>query len=135
MTDKQCDICEGIQDDWGGFKYKRCEAHDVCSVCKTPRKELTESPWGTRQGIICKPCESARQDKAVEDYQATEPGEWDFHHNDAPKCPHCGYEMQDAYELGDCSDYERECGNCGRDYLITSEVSVTYSTEVKEKKQ
>ncbi len=46
-------------------------------------------------------------------------------------CPYCGYEEGDSWEwqhfleLGECSG---ECGECGKEFYITMDVDVTYST-------
>ena len=61
--------------------------------------------------------------------------EWHEHnHCPEPVCPHCGHKHRDAWDLsfdggaeGEC---EIECGECGKDYIISRHVSVSYSTTV-----
>jgi transcription elongation factor Elf1 len=59
----------------------------------------------------------------------------DLEHNQLPKCPHCGHNERDAWEI----DFSRSdtkttsCGSCERDYVVTRYVDVTYSTtELRE---
>jgi hypothetical protein len=57
--------------------------------------------------------------------------EFDTDCTDEPVCPWCGEEQSDAWELfsassSDCE--ETECDTCGKDILITQQVSVSYST-------
>ena len=50
------------------------------------------------------------------------------------KCPHCGYEDPDSWELGDGGegDGETECGRCGKPILWSRHVSVSYTGKPKE---
>ena len=53
-----------------------------------------------------------------------------------PKCPHCGYEMNDAHELR-LSDGETEtidCGECDKPFRVTFHMSVSYSTSNEGKR-
>jgi len=49
----------------------------------------------------------------------------------APTCPHCGHIEKDAWEIdfGSASDGDtyHTCNSCGRDYLLSRHVSVSYS--------
>jgi hypothetical protein len=47
------------------------------------------------------------------------------------KCPYCGNENQDSWEIEDSSG-ERECGRCNSEYEYEREVSVSYSTYPKK---
>ena len=49
------------------------------------------------------------------------------------KCPYCGYENTDSWEMDDSSG-EVECGRCGSEYEYEREVSVSYSTYPKKGK-
>lgn len=45
-------------------------------------------------------------------------------------CPYCGYEFSDSWEH---NDYDSaECGECGEEFILYVETSVTYSTEKKD---
>lgn len=54
-------------------------------------------------------------------------------HTDAIVCPHCGYEYEDDFENTN-PDKEREydCDNCGKDFLIFTYVSLSYTTKKKD---
>lgn len=45
-------------------------------------------------------------------------------------CPHCGYEFNNSWELGD--DGELDCGQCDTPFMFMRHVEVTYSTYFKE---
>jgi transposase-like protein len=51
--------------------------------------------------------------------------------NDTPVCPHCFYEMEDAWELrledGDEQPYT--CGCCERKFFIKKTVTIEYTTK------
>jgi len=50
--------------------------------------------------------------------------------DDYPICPYCGYVEIDAWELELTDDEsEHDCSNCERIYLITRNVSVTYTSK------
>ena len=56
----------------------------------------------------------------------------DLSYNRDPVCPHCGYIMQDAWELHfdrDGDETEVECYRCDKKYKIIFNLEVTYSTE------
>lgn len=41
-------------------------------------------------------------------------------------CPYCGYEFEDSWEFVD--EEITECGECGKEFIISEYVDVTYST-------
>lgn len=43
------------------------------------------------------------------------------------KCPYCGWEDQDSWEF-DQEEGTTECGGCEREFNVTREIEVTYST-------
>ena len=49
-------------------------------------------------------------------------------------CPYCGYVNQDSWEEhmedGDC-DKHYECPNCGREFEVSMEIEVSYSSTPK----
>jgi len=51
-----------------------------------------------------------------------------------PRCPYCGTEVGDAWELnlddGDSSMHE--CDDCGKEFKITASISISYTTTPKE---
>ena len=59
-------------------------------------------------------------------------GEDETNYEDNLKCPFCGYEEEDSWELSDDQD-ETECGRCGARLEYTRHVAVTYSATLKEK--
>lgn len=54
------------------------------------------------------------------------------HYGNFPKCPHCGHEDHDAWEMGmDDDDVEDvECGHCDKPYRVSMSVSITYGSSV-----
>ncbi|EKO3439428.1 hypothetical protein NTE19_003320 [Vibrio fluvialis] len=104
-----------------------------CSKCNTPRAELKEPPYSLLAGgIICQPCEQARQQADIDAYQATNPKDYDHYANDEIVCPECGHKHK-----VDCGDYELEgddyeCGNCERTFICTAHHSVSFQTKKKD---
>lgn len=58
---------------------------------------------------------------------------FDTEYTDCIKCPHCGYEDFDAWEVefgpGLEGEIEHECISCGEAMQATRNCTVTYSTE------
>lgn len=46
--------------------------------------------------------------------------------NDSPKCPYCGHEDPDGWEIQD--DTEDYCGECSREYEVRVVCTVKYTT-------
>jgi DNA-directed RNA polymerase subunit RPC12/RpoP len=55
-------------------------------------------------------------------------------HSEAIVCPHCGYEFEDSCESAD-PDREQEitCAECWHEFILTTHVSITYTTRLKKK--
>jgi transcription elongation factor Elf1 len=55
----------------------------------------------------------------------------DTRYTQKPTCPHCGDEMEDAWELelDDGGVSETDCGNCEKPMFVTMHCMVTYSTQ------
>lgn len=50
------------------------------------------------------------------------------HHNESKiKCPYCGYEDEDSWEF-DQEEGTTECKNCEKEFNVTRNIEVTYST-------
>ena len=92
-----------------------CKEHYKCEDCGTLDNLCTYT-----EAVLCLPCHDIRVDKRV----AVFDGETDY--TNEAVCPHCGYKHSDSWEL---SDGEYDCGDCGRKYIITRNVEVTYSTD------
>lgn len=54
--------------------------------------------------------------------------------DDYLRCPFCGYENQDSFELSD-EDDEYECPQCGSKLKYHREIKVSYDVEVVEEKE
>lgn len=57
-------------------------------------------------------------------------GPWDTMNTDGtdcPICPHCGHEHLDDHEF---DDGEYSCEECGSEFFVRREVSVTFTTWV-----
>jgi hypothetical protein len=125
----QCDECNGKEAVWS---YGKCDKHDVCITCSTPRKELKDTPWGTRGGFQCKPCadaiDIANKIEALTSVADKEFDSWDFISQDKPLCPHCESEI--AYESSEISDGEDTCAVCNGTYKLTIEYDPQFTTEV-----
>lgn len=127
---KTCDVCEtGSPVAWAFGKHVRCEAHDVCICCDKKRKDMTSVPWGTRMGIKCQECEELRKASAIEQHTARDLDNDAYEHTDRPICPYCGdINCDDESRYIDVDDIEIQCGNCDSFFLISSSISVSYTT-------
>ena len=66
--------------------------------------------------------------------KSQEEGEWlEFFGNDNPKCPHCGADCEisqnDWYSLYEEGEHEVTCPDCDRDFIVSTSVSYTFTTE------
>jgi len=44
-------------------------------------------------------------------------------------CPHCGYEFEDSYEVGENGlEFKMDCYECEKEFTCCPDYSVTYST-------
>ncbi len=59
--------------------------------------------------------------------------DYEYSHNSFAKCPHCDYEDQDSWEIQD--DGEVSCGHCGKDFWVSVNTEITYSTDYLKKKK
>lgn len=65
----------------------------------------------------------------------------DSSHRDEATCPYCGWHDRDSWELfrsstdGDGATTETECGRCEQTFIVTLNVTRTYSTEKKQTEQ
>jgi len=48
-------------------------------------------------------------------------------------CPHCGYQFNDSWELADDGEQEVTCEKCEEDFLLYTNIEITYSTTKKNK--
>ena len=94
--------------------FWRCEEHYHCDDCGTRDGLCTHT-----EGVLCDPCHEKRVEKRIAEFFE------DTEHTDEVTCPWCGYECSDSWEI---SDGTRECGDCGREYDVERDMTVTYST-------
>lgn len=54
----------------------------------------------------------------------------DLSYNSEAKCPYCGFEDYDSWELGIDEGCEcvTACPSCGKDYGVMRHIEITYST-------
>jgi hypothetical protein len=129
-----CGSCNGKQRDW--TTYIECDKHNVCASCGCSRSQLTEAPWGGKNGWVCKPCadieDAARKAKALERVADYEYNEWDFYSNDEITCPHCKATIESDGDDYGCDSDDRECHDCGNTFELTAVHSVTWTTKRKD---
>lgn len=63
----------------------------------------------------------------------------DFWRRDNPKCPHCGEvfsvsknELWSLYEEG---EHDVDCGDCGLNFMVSTHVTFSFSTNEQEDEQ
>jgi len=91
-----------------------CDEHYCCEDCGTRDNLCTYT-----EAVLCSPC----HDKRVETRIAEFDGATDY--TDEVTCPHCGYQCSDSWEM---SEGVHECGDCGREFEMERDVTVSYST-------
>lgn len=130
-----CAECNGHDRNW--MTYIECDKHNVCRTCKTPRNQLTETPWGGRHGWQCKPCADAEHEADKAAALAAMPEEYlelDYWREDTPRCPYCNFELrvesEDISGMMD-SEQEQECPRCDHVFTIEAECSISYTTRRK----
>jgi hypothetical protein len=110
-----------------------------CLTCGIDRSEMSEIPWGRFfkdqegnrvSGIQCKPCRAKEIQNEIDEFQKSD---CDTEYEDAPICPECGYKHEPDgerifYEDG---DHEFTCHRCDYEFLLTTNISFTYSTYKK----
>lgn len=127
-----CAECNGQPRDW--MTYIECEKHNVCRDCQTPRSQLTEAPWGRKDGWQCKPCAAIEHEAEKATALAAMPDEhdeMDYHFEDKPRCPYCDLQFEVESEEIDGmlnSEEDRQCDRCDHTFTIEAEMSITYST-------
>lgn len=72
-----------------------------------------------------------------EAFQALRKGDrWDFIYEKNPRCPHCGHvaDLSDNEWWHICNEGEHdvECPSCDREYLVSTHVEFTFSTDEQE---
>jgi hypothetical protein len=117
------------------YSYIVCEEHDRCISCGTHRKELTETPWGHRDGFQCKPCRATEHEERKQEAlrQAKEKGhdKWDCFREREIICPVCASECSsdDMYEDG---EHDMTCYVCDTEFVVEIEVELLYTSSLKE---
>lgn len=103
------------------------EIKETCVDCGKDRIQITETPRYHPNGFLCKPCRIVRVNKQIKDFQ--ESGD-ETNYTDNLKCPHCGDENNDSWEIQPDSG-DHVCGNCDGEFFYEREISVTYTTTKK----
>lgn len=116
------------------YSYIVCDKHNVCEGCSTHRRDLTEIPWGTSTGFMCKPCSNARdkirRDEALAAAAEAEHSEDDCRYTDDILCPYCATKQctDDRHE----SAKGLECDTCEGIFDLEVEYSPSYTTTKAE---
>ncbi|KZC97190.1 MULTISPECIES: hypothetical protein [Thalassospira] len=121
----ECWVCDGAPP--AIFRGK-CEKHDVCDQCGTPRAQLAEIPWGTHGGFLCQPCDRKNKAELIAGYDSDDhdDSEW----RDCLKCPNCGKESHPEMEdyRGEGEEYETNCPHCDLPMKVVTTYTVEWST-------
>jgi len=125
---KECSLCEDAMNYGKPFSYQWCDKHNVCVDCGIPRKELTSTPYGVIDGAFrCKDCQDNRNKETLKTAlkKRETMSELDFRNSDTVLCPYCGSDNG----TDEFSDGEYECSVCTKEFRLSLNYSVTYSTE------
>lgn len=119
---KHCEVCETplVFPQW-----RRCDEHKRCDTCGTNKQLCFYT-----EGIFCQTCWSQYVKELIANfYGSTE-------YSDVPICPHCGYRLDDWWDMSWESDNkEVSCSRCERDYEIKLLRIYEFSTKKSEVKQ
>ncbi len=131
---KGCSKCEDSMNYGESHSYQVCYEHDRCVQCNTHREDLTETPWGHKNGFICKPCSDENdariREEAFKKVNSEDYDESDCICNDTIICPHCGSDNGTEEIDYEEMKQEKECYVCKGKYKLTLNFTVDYSTEV-----
>jgi hypothetical protein len=98
-----------------------CDEHYCCAGCGTSEHLCTYT-----EAVLCSPCHDKRVEKRIAEFTG------DTDHTNEVTCPHCGHECIDSWDM---SEGEHECGDCGREFTMERDVSVSYSTTKRHNAQ
>ncbi len=102
--------------------------------CKICGRETHALPWEEPLCYSCK--EKQRDEKIKEDIQSGEANETSS--EDKVYCPWCGevYDTTDEPEVAYADGiHDVECGECGKPFQVSTNVSVCYDTERIERSE
>lgn len=123
--------CEKCLDSGKGFNYSPCDAHDRCVSCSCSRAELTEAPWGSRDGgWRCKPCQhrldAARKAESLAKAEAQGHSEDDCCYTSNIICPFCATEQStdDRHEPA----VGLVCDTCDGEFDLEVDWTPSYTT-------
>lgn len=118
------------------YSYIVCEEHNRCVTCGTHRNDLTETPWGHRDGFQCKPChsdqEATRKEEALEAASAKGHTEDDCFYTTEILCPVCASEYSDD-ELHEAGEHDVTCAVCDSEFMVEIEYEARYTSTLKVK--
>ena len=123
-----CELCRGKPT---SYSHILCEEHDHCVTCKCTRAQLTDDPWGVRDGgWRCGSCQGAidlaAKNAALAAASATGHGENDCAGRDSIVCPYCAIEHS-AEDRGS-SVKNLACETCEGVFDLEVEWSASYTT-------
>lgn len=131
---KGCSKCEDSMNYGESHSYQVCHEHNRCVQCNTHREDLTETPWGHKDGFICKPCSDKNdariREEAFKKVNSEDYDESDCICNDTVICPHCGSDNGTEQIYYEAMVQLQECCVCKGKYKLTINFTVNYSTEV-----
>lgn len=128
-----CSHCNGSPKEWD---YVRCDKHDVCVDCGVDRENAAKSTsgavWGCSGGWRCNDCQDQINRQRLSDAEARivpddEYDEMDFWHEDEALCPWCKAKIS-TDESYDAHQEEHTCYECERQFKLTAEHSVSWTT-------
>ncbi len=110
--------------------YIECEKHDVCEICRRPRKMFKSYVYGTKRGWICGSCKQQKDEErkriALEAMTSKEYNKWDYLYQDNIICPHCATKQK--YDNTDIPEGDQVCDTCGGKYSVEPHYSIKFST-------
>lgn len=113
------------------YSYTVCEEHNRCVTCDTPRKEVTETPWGHPDGFQCKPCHTkehnARKTDAIQTAKSQGHSEDNCSYTTEILCPVCSSTHSND-DMNQPGEHEAKCRVCDSKFKVEVEYEVRYTS-------
>lgn len=99
-------------------------------ICKVCGKNKFMMPWED----TCRACEKEQRLKRIQDDIVSGDEDVDTFSSDYIICPYCGYASSDEYgyvdfpEMYEDGEHEVECGECGKTFILETNVSYSWET-------
>lgn len=127
-----CETClTGVKKD----SYIVCDEHNRCADCGTHHDQLTDTPYWSRRGFVCEPCNHKKRTRlrnmAIQRAKNVDHTENDCYQIDEIICPVCAEQIEHDEPVDE--EDEHTCPVC--DAVFTVELVTKYTTKLIRKEE